>query len=185
MWSAKSSYADSEAAHFATFHVPHDHKESFFATNKVVAAASGCKISYVDKGGDLKLKLVGRSPPTRPQRPHRRPRPRRAAAAHAAPTVATALPTPSHLVLGNLSSKIALSPSYPRSHRERRIAAVYLFFRLCYDKPRRSFVGFDASLLRNISPPIAHVVRVPDQYNHAVVKESLHARNNGRIAVTF
>ena len=93
MWSAKSSYADSEAAHFATFHVPHDHKESFFATNKVVAAASGCKISYVDKGGDLKLKLVGRSPPhpppptlpspppsrsprrRRPCRPHRRHRP--------------------------------------------------------------------------------------------------------------
>ena len=124
-------------------------------------------------------------PPTRPHRPYRRPRPRRAAAALAAPTVATALPTPSHLVLGNLSSKIAPSPSYPRSHRERRIAAVYLFFRLCYDKPRRSFVGFDASLLRNISPPIAHVIRVPDQYNHAVVKESLHARNNGRIAVTF
>ena len=30
-------------------------------------------------------------------------------------------------------------------------------------------------MLRNISPPIAHVIRVPDQYNHAVVKESLHA----------
>ena len=77
MWSAKSSFADSEAAHFSTFHVPHDHKESFFATNKVVAAASGCKISYVDKGGDLKLKLVGRSPPPTPPSPPPSPRRRR------------------------------------------------------------------------------------------------------------